>query len=60
MKYSHHREQYALYQMVGVYRRINNKHLTENSGLLSHLIPGDTILADRGFDIADSVGIYCA
>ena len=39
---------------------VSNKHLTENSGLLNHLIPGDTILADRGFDIENSVGIYCA
>ena len=39
---------------------VSNKHLTENSGLLNHLIPGETILADRGFDIEDSVGIYCA
>ena len=23
-------------------------------------MPGDTILADRGFDITDSVGFYCA
>jgi hypothetical protein len=34
--------------------------LTENSGLLNLLIPGDTIFADRGFNIEDSVGIYCA
>ena len=27
---------------------------------MNHLIPGETILADRGFDIEDSVGIYCA
>jgi hypothetical protein len=23
-------------------------------------VPGDTILADRGFDIGDSVGSYCS
>lgn len=40
--------------------RVSDKHLTENSNLLTHLIPGDTILADRGFDIKDSVGLYCA
>ena len=37
--------------------RVNDKHITENCGIL---IPGDTVLADRGFDIQDSVGIYCA
>ena len=39
---------------------MSDKHLTENCGLLSNLIPGDTILADRGFDIKESVGLYCA
>ena len=40
--------------------RVSDKHLTENCGLLSNLIPGDTILADRGFNIKESVGLYCA
>ena len=40
--------------------RVSDKHLTENCGLLSNLIPGDTILADHGFDMKESVGLYCA
>ena len=40
--------------------KVSDKHLTENSGLLDHLIPGNTILADHGFDNEDSVGICCA
>ena len=34
--------------------------LTENCNILSNLIPGDTILADRGFDTKETVGLYCA
>lgn len=33
---------------------------TENSGLLRRLLPGEIVLADRGFDIADRVGFYQA
>ena len=40
--------------------RVSDKHLTENCSILSNLLPGDTILADRGFDIKDSVGLFCA
>ena len=34
--------------------------MTERSGFLDHLNPGDVILADRGFDVADTVGLYNA
>ena len=40
--------------------RASDKHLTENYGLLSNLQPGDQVLADQGFTVQDSVGLYCA
>lgn len=40
--------------------RVSDKHLTEQCGLLNHLNPGDIVLADRGFDIADSVAMMGA
>ena len=39
---------------------MSDVHLTEHSGLLQKLLPGDMILADRGFTIEDTVGLYCA
>jgi len=40
--------------------RVSDKHLTEKSGLLQKLLPDDIVLVDRGFDIAESVGIMQA
>ena len=40
--------------------RTSDKYLTKHCSLLNHLVPGDIILADRGFDISDSVGFYCS
>ena len=36
--------------------RVSDKHLTEKCGILKKLLPNDVVLADRGFDIADSIG----
>ena len=40
--------------------RVSDKYLTDSCGILNNLLPGDTMLADRGFDIKESVGLYCA
>ena len=40
--------------------RVSDKYLTESCGILQHLLPGDIVLADRGFDISDSVGMMQA
>ena len=40
--------------------RASDKFITEHCGLLGKLLLGDLVLADRGFDIADSCGLYGA
>ncbi|XP_049524149.1 uncharacterized protein LOC119453503 [Dermacentor silvarum] len=40
--------------------RTTDRHITEHCGLLDYLLPGDVVLADRGFNISESVGFYCA
>ena len=40
--------------------RVSDKHITENCGILKKLLPDDIVLADRGFDIAESVGFHQA
>ena len=38
---------------------VSDVYLTEHCELLENLLPGDLILADRGFNIHDSAGLYC-
>ncbi|CAC5361533.1 unnamed protein product [Mytilus coruscus] len=40
--------------------RVSDKHLTEDCGMLQKLLPCDIVLADRGFNITESVGLQCA
>ena len=40
--------------------RTSDKYLTENCGYLEKLSSDDVVLADRGFTIRDSVGLYGA
>ena len=39
---------------------MSDKYLTEHCGILDKLLPGDIVLADRGFDISDSIGMQQA
>ena len=39
---------------------VSDKHLTEHCGILDYLLPGDVVLADRGFNIKESVGMMQA
>ena len=40
--------------------RTSDKHITENCGILDKLLPGDLVLADRGFNCSESVNYYQA
>ena len=35
--------------------RVSDKHLTNDCGTLNHLLAGGVVLADRGFNISESV-----
>lgn len=38
--------------------RTSDKYITENCGFVNNLIPGDVVLADRGFNVSDLLAIY--
>ena len=40
--------------------RVSDEHITQNSRFLANLIPGDVCLADRGFNIAETLAGYGA
>ncbi|XP_060789802.1 uncharacterized protein LOC132894244 isoform X2 [Neoarius graeffei] len=44
----------------GWYGHCSDKHVTEHCGFLDELLPGDLILADRGFDGGDAAGLPSA
>ena len=39
---------------------MSDKYLTEHCGILNNILPVDIVLADRGFDISDSVAMQQA
>ena len=39
---------------------MSDQYLTQNCGILENLLPGDLVLADRGFNVQDSASLFCA
>ena len=39
---------------------MSDTNTSQSSGILQKLLPGDIVLADRGFDIEESIGIHQA
>jgi len=40
--------------------RASDEYIVDNSGYLKNLKPGDVVLVDTGFDVADSLALYGA
>ena len=40
--------------------RVSDKYITQHSDFLHHIEPGDLVLADRGFNIAEDLALYGA
>ena len=38
---------------------MSDQHLTQNCGILDNMIPGDVILADRGFTVHEAAVVFC-
>lgn len=53
-------EAYHFFLNAGVVYRVSDKVLTQESGFLYLIEPGNVILADRGFTIADDLAVYGA
>ena len=41
-------------------RRVSDKQLTRECGIIQNLLPGDIVLADRGFNIAEDIAMVQA
>ena len=39
---------------------MSDKHIVQKSGILANLLPGDIVMADRGFRIDEDVAFYQA
>ena len=48
----------VIYISKGWGGRTSDKYITENCGFLRNLTPGDQVLADRGFPVAETVGLH--
>lgn len=56
---SHLRAAFPLFPKLGG-GRTSDKFLTENCGILKNILPGDLVLADRGFTIQESLMFHQA
>ena len=52
---SHPKELFVFFLKVG--GRVCDQHITENSQFLKYVVYNDVIMADRGFSIAENLGI---
>ena len=73
MTYSHYEHHNKIKYLIGVTPKgqilfiskewggcASDRHVTEGSVFPNNLLPGDLVLADRGFEVEESVGIMRA